>query len=162
LDIYDDILGPLKLALWKVDILHMATRSGTRFTKLILLVATVSIASGRTLISTGKNLPVSFSSGGLGGINANGCKLNTSETQAVASGTLKSAPQVPNNIQGQPLPDAVLQMQLQVVDANGDTLGMGTSSLQTGSTNWQVTSEVRAGSNPTGCVLLLQWTANYG
>lgn len=118
------------------------------------LLLFLGVSSACSLISSGKDLPISIGGGSEGGVRPSACKLNASGTQAVATGTFNPPASPPNNVYGKPIQGQMV-LSLEVVDVNGNTLGSIGGSVSDGQSSWQLTAEVRAGSDPTGCVVSL-------
>jgi len=86
---------------------------------------------------------------------ANSCSVDSTGTHATASGTFantvteKTEENYPNSI----LPE----LRLSVVDVNGALVsaGSGRYRARAGDTSWSIDIPVRAGSAPTGCIIIL-------
>lgn len=125
---------------------------------LVLAVVAIAIAHG----VTGKTLPMSIANGSEGGVVLGSCEVNSSGSQATASGQFTSPIQPARNIYGQTSSSFGHQMTLDLISSSGSQIGTGAANVPNGATSWTVSaSNQEPGVKPTGCLVNLKATEDF-
>ena len=153
-------LSPSRSAANPTDAYCVAMPRVGAVTKCVLTVLATSLAvASCSSAPTGTELAIS----GQGDvpINLTSCTLNSSGTQAVATGTFPHPLKYPSQATPSSTTPglAPFQLSLMIENSNAKVFGVKHLPMHLGATSWTITASVKPGSKPTECVVSIQSTS---